>query len=382
MSDRRLLKLASHAAKYGMRAANFLTQAQQAQSMALVRGSFQQLLSSGWFVIGDTFFQVHSIDNPIYSDPGRDGILLPALDWKVTWSGVDHSFSPNLFFDIDHTPNGPKVTYIRDVIENGSLIGEYVEIENLYSWNLAMDERWRESAQRKKKVPICGAFWRQRSAHCRLESGHTGSHQGRSKGGLFTYIWTDEDMIHKRQTGTTTLTGWRVWKCVKGPRLKSVTADREWDSPVMRTKPGTVPASWLEETTGYTQSDGHQLPHPTNKETHDYGVYAYKTPLLCWEKLLQHDRERDHYTRTEPQYLVIGRMDLSGIVVEHELGYRAEIAVIQELWYVSNDFADALGEGQRRVRELSEFYKCDVHLLAPNQIHGWAKWYTDGEEKS
>lgn len=339
---------------------------------ALVRGQFQHLLApiiTGHFQVIDYYgrkWEVHSIDNPIYRDPGRDGILLPGWEpddfelryWSADWDKFDA-----LDLVKQHEP---------EPITKDSLIGEALDIETLYSWKLCMDADWRQNAVRREK---CGAHWRHRGVICTQPKGHTGTHQGKYE--RRTLMWTDEDMVHVRKKSTTTLIGWRVWKCVKGPRLKSVTADREWDSPVMRTKPGTVPSSWLEETTIYDNFGGHQLPHPANMETHDYGVYAYKTPLLCWEKLLWHDRNRFHDT---PQYLVIGSMDLSGIVVEHELGYRAEIAAVRELWYISNDFSDALGEGQRRARELGEFYKCDCHVITPGQVKGWAKWYTDGDK--
>lgn len=343
--------------------------------MTIVRGQFQHFLAPkvwGRLMMVDDYgiYQkpIHTIDFPVYPDPGRDGILLPPA---INFYGYDYESSEFTFF-----------THLNDVevkpivkatpITNGSLIGEpYIEPETLYFWQLAMDENWRQNTVKKEK---CSAHWRQRDMICTRPLGHEGTHQGKSQRG-HTLMWTDADMVVVRKKSETALVGWRVWKCVKGPRLKSVTADRTWESPVMRTKPGTIPSSHLEGTTIYGQSNGHQLPHPKTKE-YDYGVYAYKTPLLCWERLLEPDQRRDQRYGMEPQYLVIGSMDLSGVVIEHELGYRAEIATVRELWYISNDFADALGEGLRRAQELGEFYKCDCHLLPPGQLKAWAQYYT------
>jgi hypothetical protein len=60
-----------------------------------------------------------------------------------------------------------------------------------------------------------------------------------------------------------------------------------------------------------------------------------------------------------PQYRpdVVGTVALSGIIIEHEYGYRGEVCVIRELFmFDENQF-------NRSAQYLEERYECDVHLI-------------------
>lgn len=99
------------------------------------------------------------------------------------------------------------------------------------------------------------------------------------------------------------LLGWRFWGLGRHPkdggvRLRSFRAPYAWDGPVLR---------------------AHRL--PSESPFSRAGVYALKSPKLC---------NVDLYWESDECW-VSGWVALSGRVVEHERGYRAERAVIRRL---------------------------------------------------
>lgn len=307
----------------------------------VIRGSFVNLLAPGFVSLGNfidwAVWAVDSLMVPIKPKTPRAEQVRELLRFE------DYSLSPLPESEVQlsqpkeiHQPPTPKSDpHLLDAIMDKK---KYRELR--YERSLRCGVTWK----------TCG--W---SLSCNEPRYHKGPHEGESPSGL-TVHWTDLDMIPPRRKGTKPLTGWRVWRMEPGPRLLSVTVNREWESPVMRTKPGTVPRSDLER-----GAKGGQ---------HDHGVYSYKTPELCVSHMYFDGLWGGHYP-------VIGRLDLSGVVVEHEKGYRAETATIRELWILVDPLHDALGEGDRQAKELATFYKCDCHTLKGTSLKGWAKWYTD-----
>lgn len=118
-------------------------------------------------------------------------------------------------------------------------------------------------------------------------------------GRVTTVRWTRAgELIGRRMWGLC------VWWEDGELRLTSIAAPCAWDGPVHRAH----------------LTPGVERPYPGFKEVGSAGVYAFKPEAAEWM-----DRE----CRTLG--LVTGHVALSGRVVEHELGYRAERAVIRDL---------------------------------------------------
>lgn len=93
------------------------------------------------------------------------------------------------------------------------------------------------------------------------------------------------------------VTGWRVWRLDNSGYLRSLHIPVAW--PPDRTVEGDL------ERTGRGGSGG--------------GVYAYKHQSDAWEELERHHRA------------ILGRVALSGEVIEHQRGYRATAATVLSL---------------------------------------------------
>lgn len=155
----------------------------------------------------------------------------------------------------------------------------------------------------------------------------------------------------KKQTEP--LIGWRTWRIVPNAAsqwvLKSMSANYIWESPVGRTR------------------NNERL----TKDREHHGVYSYKTPNL----MLQHLGLLSN---------IAGRMDLTGHVVEHEFGYRAQRATIRELWifdqgrpFQTNQFVDTEKEIEQITSDLESRYQCPVHVVKADQLYYWADYMTE-----
>lgn len=102
--------------------------------------------------------------------------------------------------------------------------------------------------------------------------------------------------------------GWRFWEVVTGKetRLRSVFMDNIWE-------PG-VPM------TGIEPDD-----HGTT------GVYAFHT---------RDQAAKEFAEMTYPSGMAMGSVRLWGTVIEHEIGYRAQFAAVDEIVAVSTDYRD------------------------------------------
>lgn len=137
------------------------------------------------------------------------------------------------------------------------------------------------------------------------------------------------------------LTGWRAWG-LDGDFLLSVRARKRWDGPVMTTKTGP---------------DGTHRP-PSSRSPDlvatDFGVHSYKSPLLL--------------NRYLPLAIVdvVGRIDVYGLVVEHEYCWRSQYAIVRELWVVQWWNVD-----DEALVRLGNRYDCAVNRLAQADRKSW-----------
>lgn len=220
---------------------------------------------------------------------------------------------------------------------------------------------------------------------CIGERDHDGVHVGKTEGGL-RITWTtkdslesykrlERDLVNKR---TEPFIGWRIWDLLKGSKLKSVTSEKVWDKPVLRAR-GRPWSKLLKE-----ENDG-CFTRYHNAETYrkfkqndwtDYGIYCYKNPSLLLDYLgiyitgIGSSGVRLHS--------VIGAIELTGRVVEHTIGYRAQVATFKELWVVPEN---ALEQSFMKhvVKELEDRYQCPTHILDPKQVEHWARFYSEEE---
>lgn len=103
---------------------------------------------------------------------------------------------------------------------------------------------------------------------------------------------------------------WRAWKLSDDGKLRSLTSQHVWDGPVCTTQvlKNGQPVKPMWDNKPGSRIEG----------ANDAGVYSYKDPT-CLPRWL-------------PGYPVYGRIENYGHVVEHELGYRSQKVIIQELW--------------------------------------------------
>ncbi len=135
-------------------------------------------------------------------------------------------------------------------------------------------------------------------------------------------------------TSTEELIGYRRWllrlDLLDGPRLASITAKKIWEGPVYQSP---EPPGFYRE-----HADGHNQ--------HTLGIYANK-----FQRYLEHVyAERG----TQGIGYVYGVVRLSGIVIEHTYGYRAERAVIDTI------LSDNEAYGTWVYEAIGKFYGCEV----------------------
>jgi head-tail adaptor len=203
---------------------------------------------------------------------------------------------------------------------------------------------------------------------CTRAHGHVGGHAGRSRGGL-SMEWTDAQAreqirpVPRQVVGA--LSAWRCWRLGKHEKLMSVSASTVWDGPVMTTRVGKDGKLMRVRTEDHNHNHHQELLY---EGPVDYGIHAYKKI----EHLRAHWIEE-----TLDTYPVIGRVDLTGHVCVHELGYRAQKATITELWYFRHAIEKDpfLGNVTADVpRSLEKRYGCDVHVIDVHKKDGWFKY--------
>lgn len=195
----------------------------------------------------------------------------------------------------------------------------------------------------------------------RPKPGESHTHVGRTNSGL-RITWTDKDSKESRAIleREEPFTGWRVWELDKGGYLVSVTSKAIWKGPVLSAR--GRPYSLIMGDRG-----------PRDSDEVDYGIYCYKTPLLLYGHM-----RRGIFNMRWP---VLGAIELSGHVVEHTKGYRAERATFKKLWYVFDD-PHKLLFGDNLKKDLENRYQCDVERLSLDQVEHWADYLTSEMEEN
>lgn len=147
---------------------------------------------------------------------------------------------------------------------------------------------------------------------------------------------------------------WRAWQFdIESQRLRSLTSDTVWDGPVCTTR--LLKNGQPEKPTWVNHAE-------RIKGYSDAGVYSYKTPGLLAEYL--------------SGYPVYGRLENYGHVIEHELGYRSQKVVIQELFLVNMPVT--ISERvwtPKECRELESLYGCEV------KTGNFADWINQQEKE-
>jgi hypothetical protein len=203
---------------------------------------------------------------------------------------------------------------------------------------------------------------------CVFQEEHKGEtfHLGRTAGGMYIR-WSEEDAREAREKWQTEngcfikkepLVGWRTWKLSwpSQTHLMSTAAGDKWTGPRMTT------LDFMRVTPHW----GNVAPkHRTKSPLHDFGVFSYKNPVLLM-------RYFEVGSRTLP---VVGRLDLTGHIVEHEFGSRAQSVMIRELWLVKESLLGNINPTVTQAH-LQEHYECPVHLIPKDQLKAWAAYYT------
>lgn len=195
-------------------------------------------------------------------------------------------------------------------------------------------------------------------SQCQRVAGHTGS--CRNANGSFRLNEPVTITIPPVRV-TEPLYSWRWWRI--GPRgyLQSMTAKSVWYGPTMTT-------CKLPESDGLCRVSAHNpitglAPAPGT----DWGVYSYKRP----DWLFQYNKSLKTLDT-----LVLGRIENSGHVIEHEYGYRSQVVVMRELWIFAAPEPTLIEHKHEYWRSLmSERYECDVHIVSRDKLDSWLTYY-------
>jgi hypothetical protein len=197
-------------------------------------------------------------------------------------------------------------------------------------------------------------------------------HRGRHEG--FFVDWNSEEATHSKElwsddvekihTRSEPFVGWRCWKLKQqlGPStschvfLESTAAKTPWYGPTMGLRLGCNKVARLHHDISVFNGM-------------DYGIYSYKQPQGLVE----------HFAQPNLSCPIIGRLDVSGHVVEHEIGWRSSKVIIRELWVISFYHVVESYEGIRE--SLEETYQCPVNIIQQDQVVHWAKFYSEEGEK-
>lgn len=222
---------------------------------------------------------------------------------------------------------------------------------------------------------------------CNNTVGHSGSHSGFARGSKLIVKWTTEEgrgwrraellrqqLLHAPKKRTGAIHAWRAWRLVKHDMLASMVATASHDYPNDPfTWPGPVATTRL-DTNGKPMRVSSEWPAVMGVPA-DYGVHAFKKPSTLIE---QYHGLADVY----------GRVDLLGHVVAHKLGYRAQICVVRELWYVRKSLAgrEPLSPlnsqpGWSVVDALAQRYQCATHEIDTFKTREWARFMDDEPEE-
>jgi len=134
---------------------------------------------------------------------------------------------------------------------------------------------------------------------------------------------------------TEPIIGYRGWQLTPSGKLKSLIMDHIWDGPICRSngKPTSLKPDYK---SGEEGVDGNPV----------HGVYAFRK----WESA-------EHYA-------VVGRVELSGRVIVHSEGFRAEIATVNLLLLNSPMYkvinSDVSKSDDEIKAALEREYQCDV----------------------
>ena len=240
---------------------------------------------------------------------------------------------------------------------------------------------------------------------CELGEGHAEKHTARYKDTDQTpreksnFIkWSNPTRELKKRM--TPFVGWRCWKLMSESCrfdnvynkvqyterdttdyfLLSTAAAVKWEGPVMRTRDNVrVSGRNLAGMAGSRkQSFG--------EEVVDYGVYSYNDP-----RWLLHYFYGDIYHDPNTlitQYPIIGRLDVTGHVIEHELGFRSQVVTIRELWISdqigranTDSFTDNKHIIERETPKVQEVfesrYHCPVHIYDFSKLKSWADYMAE-----
>lgn len=139
---------------------------------------------------------------------------------------------------------------------------------------------------------------------------------------------------------------WRYWE-LRGDQpdvLRSPIRGDRWLSPILRADAPPLPV------------DPFMFPPET---IIGYGIFAMKTREGLYGEMFGHHFYRFHLSHTVfDQPLVIGAVELFGTVIEHEIGYRAELVRIKKL-EISRKYEPVMFLLEQR-------YQCDVEVTNAN----------------
>jgi hypothetical protein len=181
---------------------------------------------------------------------------------------------------------------------------------------------------------------------CERRPGHTGAH--RALKGLLYISWTDqdvEDATYKPEITTVPFYGWRCWEVSnrrppQTPVLSSMAVNYEWTGPVATTvKINGRPQRVLSRQQFDVDYNGGRL-----------GVHAFKKATRMWQQ---------YYGLP----VVVGLVELQDHVIEHEYGYRAQIAVIRRLW-----LTPLVGRRIELLQHFERLYDCTVDLIRGRKL--------------
>lgn len=184
---------------------------------------------------------------------------------------------------------------------------------------------------------------------CQLENGHSGDHRGWTKGYPEVTWTTSARPIPKKADKA--FAGWRTWRLRhfgdEGYFIASISAPAVWLTPRMTTRYGEMVRC--------------------GDYSGDLGIYSYKDPEVMLEEL------------DIGVYPVIGKIDNLGHVVEHEYGWRSQIAVVRELWVVRELLP--VDAEPSIIRDLETRYHCPANALEGKQLRHWARWYSQAQKE-
>lgn len=209
--------------------------------------------------------------------------------------------------------------------------------------------------------------------NCSLQEDHAQVHRTYSEKNDWVTRWSTQESIvsgieYQKETceinhRSEPFVGWRCWKLSHQTRysLHSTASAKIWDGPVMGLRESGLKVSQINL-------------KPVDGE--DYGIYSYKNPM----ELVS------HFNLPASTYPVIGRLDLTGHVIEHEIGWRAAKAIIRELWVVRQYCGQPPNYRVQMVDEIQrQFelrYQCPVNIINLHQVKHWAEFYTNQEKAS